>query len=365
MTRSPIFFYVRDPLYVNENGFYYVADVYVWSGDDVTDKPSVPTLRLSRYPDAIGGAAFDVSDVCNSFLDTHLVRESGALYSNGAGWVFVEFGWIDDDGEHLIEASSTNICIVKGWTGYMDGVNFNIAQLDGVNRWLTDRNNTIRIFTDCYFTLGLTYKTKDYGVYQVKIWDDNSNTYIYDIYSLIGTADNSNERVLMFQCGMDWLTDNTNLAAKVAFSSKLTPTREYYVQGTDQLGVAVTEKFTFEIVDCAPWGVYTLQFLNKYGVWDYLICEGRKKLKLQVETNEVFRNPLKIDMPGNITVDTPKGQYSQQIMAREGLVVNTGWLNEADNELVRQLLMSPRVIQGESADGKSWQPLNVKMSSYE
>jgi len=261
MTRSPIFFYTYDPLYTGENGFYYVADIYVWSGDVVTDKPIVPTLRLSRYPDAIGGAAFDVSDVCNSFLDDHLARENGALFTFGCAWCFVEFGWIDDLGEHLIEATSQNIALLKGWTEYMDGVNFDVAQSGGLNRWLTDRHNRIRMFDGAYFTLALTYKTTAYGAYYVNIWDDaDGNNVRYNLASLIGTADNSNERALLFQCGLGtWLTDNTNLAAKFAFDNYLFPVHEYYVQMEDASFNKIGTKYTFEIVDCSPLTHYHIQ----------------------------------------------------------------------------------------------------------
>jgi len=364
MTRSPIFFYAYDPLYTGENGFYYVADVYVWYGEE-SAKPVTPALRLSRYPDASGGAAFDVSDVCNSFLDDHLSRENGAYFTTGCAFCQVEFGWIDNAGEHLIEDTSDIIAISKGFTGYMDGVNLDVAQRDSVNRWLTDRYNRIRIFEGCYFTLALTYKTTAYGAHYVRIWDDaDGDSVRYDLNALIGTATDSKERILMFQCGMDWVTDPTDLASKKAFDTELYPIREYYVQCENAAGTKIGTKYTFEVQDCAPWGFYTIQFMNRYGVWDYLICEGRKKMNLQVESQEVFRNPLKIDVPGGITVDTPRGQYTTQVMGREGMVLNTGWMHETDNELIKQLLMSKRVMCGES-DGKSYQPLNVKMTAFE
>lgn len=370
LSRSPIFFYVYDPLYTGKNGFYYVADIYVWYGHITTDKPSVPNLRLSRYPDAKGGAAFDVSDVCNSFLDDHTARENGALYLSGCAYCYVEFGWIDDDGEHLDEDHSDVFAVLKGWSNYMDGVNFD-PQLETFgagtgNRWLTDRHTTIRVHDGGWLTLAIPWKSKDYGIYKVRIWDDNSNVVLYDLHSLIGTATEAQERALIFQVGLNtWLVDPTNVAAKVAFTSLLDPVHEYYIRGENNSGNAVTKTFTFQIVDCAPWSHYTLQFMNRYGVWDYLVCEGRKKNNLQIESNEVFRNPLRIDVPGGISVDTPRGQYSIEVMGREGFVVNTGWMHETDNVLIKQMLMSKRVLHADSVDGKSYQPLVVKMTAFE
>lgn len=368
MTRSPIFFYVHDLLFEDNESFYYVADIYVWSGA-LSAKPATPNLRLSRYPDAKGGAAFDVSDVCNSFLDDHTPREAGALFTSGVGYCYVELGWIDNDGEHLDEDHSDTFAIAKGWSKYTDGVNYD-PQLESfgtgtTNRWLTDRHTTIRVFDTGYFSLSLPYKTKDYGIYKVKFWDDAGNTYLIDIYSLIGTADNSNERILNFPCGLNsWLVDNTDLGSVVAFNTKLSPVNKYYCQGINNAGAPVTKTFTFEIVHEDPWSFYTLQFLNRYGVWDYIVCEGRKKMNLQIESQEVFRNPLRIDVPGGISVDTARGQYTTEVLGREGFVLNTGWMNEIDNELIRQLMMSKRVVYAES-DGKTYQPLNVKMTSFE
>ena len=368
LTRSPIFFYVYDPLYSGENGFYYYADIYVWAGLLAGSK-GVP-LRLSRYPDATGGAAFDVSDVCNSFLNDHLARETGALNTTGCAYCYVEFGWIDNTAEHLIEDTSDVFAILKGWSGYMDGVNFD-PQLEAFgtgtgNRWLTDRHTTIRAFDTGWLTLALPWKNKDYGIYKVKIWDDNGNTVLYNLHTLVGTADDSKERALIFPVGYNsYLVDPTNLEIKVAFNTLLSPIHNYYIRGENNTGGAVTKTFTFEVVDCAPYGFYTLQFLNRYGVWDYLVCEGRKKMNLQVDSAEVFRNPLSISLIKGISVETPKGQYTVEVMGREGMVVNTGWLNEADNELVKQLLMSKRVLCGDSSDGLNFQPLTVKMSSFE
>lgn len=370
LARSPIFFYAYDAARWENEGFYYIAEVYVWSGDVVDDKPAVPTIRLSRYPDATHGAAFDVSDICNTHLDEHEVREAGALFTHGVVWCAVEFGYVDTaTGEHLNELASSPLAVTKGWSKPMEGVNFDptLDTTTGKNRWLTDRSTRIRIYDGCYFTLALPFESYSYGVYKVKIWDDNGGSVLYDLHgTLIGTADNSNERVLAFQCGYNtWLTDPTNLNAKVAFSSLLNPLREYYVQGENNAGSAVTKKFTFEIAPYKVWDFYTIQFLNRYGVWDYLICEGRRNDKLEIDSAEVFRNPLLIDISG-VNIRAGRGQYTQEVMAREGFTLNTGWLQEQDNELVRQLLLSKRVVCGESPDGgKTYLPLTVKMNTWD
>lgn len=369
LARSPIFFYAYDAAIWENDGFYYIAEVYVWSGDAVADKPAVPTIRLSRYPDAVHGAAFDVSDICNTALDEHLVRESGALFTHGVVFCQVEFGYVDTaSGENLAVLTSDIVAVTKGWSKPLEGVNFDptLDTTTGKNRWLTDRGTRIRIFDGCYFTLPLVYRTKDYGVYKVKVWDDLGNTVLYDLYGTIGTADNTNERVFALQCGYgSWLTDPANFNAKVAFSSLLHPVREYYVQGISNTGAGVTKQFTFEIAPYKIWDFYTVQFLNRYGAWDYLICEGRLRSKLELEYSEVFRNPLQIDISG-VNIREGRGQYSQEVMAREGFALNTGWLNEADNELVRQLLLSKRVVCGDSTDGgKTFQPLTVKMNGWD
>lgn len=370
MARSPIFSYVIDTNYEND-GFYYIADIYVWTGDKTSDKPSVPTLRLSRYPDAKNGAAFDVSDICNSMIDDYLAREAGAKFTSGVVFCIIEFGYVDDAGENADQAHTGIFAVTKGYTEYIEGVNkdFELESYGGNNRpkWLTDRNTTIRVFDGYYFTIPITYRTNTNGMFKVKFWDDNGNIHLIPIYALIGDADDSSERVLLFQCGYNsWLTDSTNLAAKVAFNSVLNPTQYYYCRGEDNAGNAVTKTFTFEICEAYQWEPYTIQFINKYGVWDYLICEGRKRDSIEIERNEVFRNPLKVDIGVGVSIDSVRGQYSAEVMAREAFTINTGWLNETDNELVKQLLVSKRVICGDSPDGgKSFEPLVVTMTGHE
>ena len=84
----------------------------------------------------------------------------------------------------------------------------------------------------------------------------------------------------------------------------------------------------------------TLQFMNKYGVWDYFYLSGRKDTLMNVEFENVRYNKV-----NNGTYNISDGQYHKNfVQGKNKYTMNTGWIDENKNNKVEELLLSEYVI---------------------
>jgi hypothetical protein len=93
-------------------------------------------------------------------------------------------------------------------------------------------------------------------------------------------------------------------------------------------------------------------FKNKYGVFDTVTMFKKRTDKLSV-TNEEFKN----NYISNGSYDITNHQMQKiNIVGKESVSLNSGYINEAENELYKEMLLSDIVFFYENA---SFVPVNV------
>ena len=136
------------------------------------------------------------------------------------------------------------------------------------------------------------------------------------------------------------------------------------VYGVDSSGNRITYAYTFTICEPCKYGFKNLQFLNRYGVWDNIICYGTQKNSISVDRTETLHSPLEIlenvtTLRGNFNFLKPFGQFHMaNIHGREMLTVNTGWINEDWNEILKQFMLTQFLY-----DADTQEPYTIDMKN--
>ena len=127
--------------------------------------------------------------------------------------------------------------------------------------------------------------------------------------------------------------------------------------------------YNYELV-CEPkYTPVRVTFINRYGVSDYLTC-----FKVSTRSGNFTRESYMPQLPRPYDV-TQQLQYRNfDVNSRETITVNTGWVDENYNDVIRELLMSEKVsllydgqeFTANPTDGgvEYFKEVNAKMINY-
>jgi len=115
---------------------------------------------------------------------------------------------------------------------------------------------------------------------------------------------------------------------------------------------------TYEIIDECRYNPIQLLFLNKFGVFDSLTL-----FKKSNETTNVTSDDFVNNYVSGGTYDTTRHQYQKlNTVGKSTIKINSGYINEKENELYKQLLFSDLVYILKDA---AFIPVNIANSSIE
>jgi hypothetical protein len=110
---------------------------------------------------------------------------------------------------------------------------------------------------------------------------------------------------------------------------------------------------TFEIVEVCEsrYTIMECDFVNKFGVWQRLIFFKASQVNMTMDNKEYNLMPTSV----NYTV-TDATRQTFNINAKESVTCNTGWVVEGYSEVIKELLLSERILLNN-------EPVNVKSKS--
>ena len=337
ISRSPIIFEVTES--TANDDYKYILDVYI------NDSQSVPATgtydyRLVCSPDASNTGKFDVSKIVNGELEPNYGINNASLTSRkdigtGSRYLYCRGGFIDDSGTVNANEAATTIP-VRCYQGY--------SYFDDI------QNTTIEAAGQVFTSMPQSNE----GVIKIP----TSAIYYYPVQrDILSTA--------------SFVTDD-GTTGTIALGSTATPASEatrYVPVGTRQLtlpdevrwyDVTFTDvganDFTYRFeVTCEPkYDYYTLMFLNRYGVWDYIYFFKRSQESINVDREEYKRiNPTQIYRP----------EYRRyNVNGRESITLNTGFVDEAFNVVYKELMLSEHILLVEKNGVTIEQPLTLEDS---
>ena len=328
---------VRSPYYIkvsNVNALSAIMELFIYTGTFTTDKG---TAKYTITKNGIGTnnyVVFEISELVRDYLDI----EFDGDYDSQTVWVEADiegFTGLNGSGSSF-GTISTDYIAFDGYGYFEDAINPELSrgylQSNKTIFRLDDQNVRVPVFTE----------------------DTNSVTYFYKGVEkrtdLISTSTNTNGQI-------DYITvsgsDNTDTYQQRVLADggtlELTECLDAFLDSID-IGLVdelyINSDSGTEIVKivtepCSKYEPYKVTFVNKFGVLQDIWFTLKSTESLNT-TGETYKANV-VDF-GTLTYDTYKPQVAQyNKLGKESITLNTNYLSEEYNEVIKQLMMSEQV----------------------
>lgn len=307
-------------------------ELYIYTGTKLTP-PTSNELRYTLSKTPIGSnnyIVFEIAELVRDYLDIEFDGE----YDSQAVWVRPDFTIITTGGTE--NPTEIDYIAFDGYGYFEDNINPELSrgylQSNKTIFRLDDQNVRVPVFTE----------------------DTNSVTYFYKGVEkrtdLISTSTNTNGQI-------DYITvsgsDNTDTYQQRVLADggtlEITECLDAFLDSID-IGLVdelyINSDSGTEIVKivtepCSKYEPYKVTFVNKFGVLQDIWFTLKSTESLNT-TGETYKANI-LDF-GSLTYDTFKPQVAQyNKMGKESITLNTNYLNEEYNEVIKQLMISEQV----------------------
>jgi hypothetical protein len=314
LSRSPFHFKVSPSVTFDE----ITAEVYIYRGHKVDDRPAVSNFQLSKTVVQVGQPtiSFDVHKLVNDYVkNKYTTIGLGGAFTTSAldsVWVYID-SKINLAGVEQYQVNQT-LLAVDGFGYHMELYNPLIGKkvLSSINTHTVYNSAVYPLY---FITEGLTSIVADGDTIPFTFNQDYSN-------QKIGYIDASTYSSVIFTYGSEVITHN--LTAK--------------------------DECKYPLINCI--------FKNKYGFWQTIPFNKLSK-KAQEFTNESF-NGL-ISNFGSYSLNQHEKQ-TFNVNGKEKITVNTDFISEDYNALFTELMLSEFVYLEENGQVL---PVNITKNSFE
>jgi hypothetical protein len=222
--------------------------------------------------------------------------------------------------------------------------------------------------------------TVGYGYFEDLYNPTNGGCLRSDINNQVHTGTNGGNLYLYNDLSVTWQVRYTSFAGTVvtntfaSFTSEMVavPCIPDALLGEGGVTVEILKNailrhtYVFTEVCEAKYDVMTCDFVNRYGMWQQLPLFKASRTSLSME-NKAYKL-----MPESVNYDINKNiKQTFNTNMTEMVKVNTGWLDESNNEILRQLMLSniirldgkPVVLSSKTLDEKKG--VNDNLINYE
>lgn len=326
---------VRSPYYIKTSpasGTLSSAQMqlFVYTGVFTTDKGTAK-YTITKTP--IGSnnyVVFDIAELVRDYLDI----EFNGDYDSQTVWVESDITLTKSD--DTTETDNTDYIAFDGYGYFEEGINPELSRtyLQSNNKIfrLDDQNVRVPVFTED--TDSVTYRYKG-ETKRTDLINSSTNTNGQIEYITVSGSDNTDtyqQRVLadggtleLTDCLDEFLdTIDVGLVDELYISSD---------SGTEIVKI-ITEP-------CSKYEPYKVTFVNKFGALQDIWFSLKSTESLNT-TGETYKANV-VDF-GTLTYDTYKPQVAQyNKLGKESITLNTNYLSEDYNEVIKQLMMSEQV----------------------
>lgn len=326
LAQSPIIFSVAEstPVY-NSSSFQYVGELYYWTGS-LTNSASVADYTIVKYPNTQNVGIFDLNRIINSTLtDLAIANSSNVTYFA----VDFYYQWLS--GSSYVTGSHLRSSTYKALDGY------GVFQ-ETIGTQLYNTTPHWPLLTD--------------GPVTQSAFDTNRGTsgvYVGDAGSTIPTK-------IVYNSNLG--SANYNVSSSVSSSGQIYP----YPIGPSQSGFPLStiglEWFSVQAYNAAtPLGTsirydltcqqkypnVRIKWKNRYGQFDYMNFNmiSRQSFETERRTYQPQLGTWENSTLSYQNYDSANLAYI--VDSKQGIQVNTNWLPETYNDILKQLLVSDEI----------------------
>ena len=324
LAQSPIIFTVSEntPLYTSSS-FQYVGELYYWQGN-LFQSSSVPDYTLLKFPNTSTVGIFDLNRIINSTLtDLRIDNSSNVMYFAVDFYTQYLSGSIYVTGSHV---RSGTYRALDGYGIFPEPIGQPIYNKTPFWPMLTDGPVTQSVLTTDIGTMG--------------VFIGNAGTTVPDritYTSNLGTATDliTENATTTSLCILNYAQAPSN--AGFPFSS--TGLEWYSIQalsGSTPIGNSVR----FEVVCETKYPNQRIAFKNRYGQFDYIDMNEVSRQSFETE-KRTYQPQLGTWEGATLSYQPTDSSVLNYISdSKQSLSLNTNWLTEDWNEILKQLLVS-------------------------
>ena len=328
-TRSPYYIKVSDSLLATAT-----IELYIYSGA-YQSSPSSSDLKYTITKSELetnNYVVFEISELIRDYILNDYYTGSSAT---NCVWVRTTITKKDSSGSTIGSASDTDYLAVDGY-GYFD---------EGANPVLDIgymQSNTI------------IYRPPDENI-AIPIFRDNINDTLVKYYngsSLVYTVT---------------VQETTNSLDKISYSGvPISPSAFNKVEVVSNYGSGdVTETINVYDLDCSKYTPIKVTFINKFGVLQELWFDKRSNESIETSSNTYKASVMDFSTSTPSYNTSGHQDVTLDLIGKESIVMNTGYIDESFNEVFRQLMLSELVWMQDPDDSSSYLPLRPKTQSLQ
>jgi len=334
--QSPIIFSVKDnTLVYTSSSFQYTADIYIWSGS-ISGSGSVPNYTLRKYPNATGSGIFDFTRFVN---DTNINRNFN-YYKAIFNYIY-KSGSLNITGSDLIASTtgSANYATYPGY--YTDPDRFNIslnqqsvpAGSDLPFPLLTDdievTQSVLNMADSGSYGFNTLYRGQLAPATQSWTW-----TGLYENNSIVSASLNYVQSTNSQNCTsllLAWPSLNTFL---------------FPIPSANLVSYKISSgslALNYKVVCPTKYPAYIIRFVNRYSATESLLCNLVSIDQFQGESKS-FRPQMGDWNSSKFNYSNAESQNEKYISdGYEIITLNTDWLDQKYNKIIKQLLVSDEI----------------------
>jgi len=357
---SPVIYHISDSAY-NEANFRYKLEVYIWSGDNPSDKPGSATYTLTKLPDSNNVGIFDISQLIRSQLgfeepDALLNANSSQVNNNttGAVWVQVTATYTSDDSTATPVDSGTRLA-VRGFSKYSQGVNSTHSSRATMSNFI----DGLVIPNSLQFTTSFLTATID----NLVIEGEHGIDYAIDMTGKDTTE--TTESLVHVLLGSDLYGQTLekrrqDIIADSGTVESFSCVYSYATQYNDTYtiiakdGAAEQRRMSVEVACADRYTQFFIGFLNRFGAYDYIPALKAREDSATFERREFNNSYLTTAALAVSYTDTEGTERIFEANGQESITINTGYQPEDIWEMITDMMQSEKVFL---VDGTTITPL--------
>lgn len=326
LAQSPIIFTVAEstPVYTSSS-FQYVGGLYFWTGS-LTNSASAADYTIVKYPNTVNVGIFDLNRIINSTL-------TDLAYTNTSNVIYyaVDFYYQYYNGTAFVTGSHLRSSTYKALDGY--GIfqePIGQAIYDKTPYWplMTDGPATQSVFLDNYGTAGVYVGTTGTTQPTKITYTSNLGSADYNVSSSTSTSGQVYQYPIgPLQSGFPLSTTGLEYFTTRAYS------------GATPLGSSI--KY---VVDCIQkYPNVRIKWKNRFGQFDFFNFYMVNRQSFTTE-KKTYQPQLGTWESSTLSYAKPdSGVLNYIVDSKQAIQVNTFWISEDYNELLKQLMVSDEI----------------------
>jgi hypothetical protein len=328
---------VRSPYYVKASNASLASatmELFIYTGTFTTDKGTAKYTITKNEISSNNYVVFEIAELVRDYLDIEFDGE----YDSQTVWVEADIEMFDaiNGGGSSLGTTSTDYIAFDGYGYFEDAINPELSRTYLQSNYKifrpSDQNVRIPVFTEDTDSVSFLYKGEVKRVQSISSSTNTNGQIDYITVSGADNTDNYKERVL---ADGGTLEDNSLLDAFLE-SVDIGLVDELYINSDNG-----TEAVKISTEPCSKYEPYKVTFINKFGALQDMYFSLKSTESLNT-TGETYKSNA-VDF-GTLTYGTYKPQVAQyNKLGKESITLNTNYLSEEYNEVIKQLMMSEQV----------------------